>query len=87
MEVVGQPSAAIDAWEAVAELSPSDERALEQLHGLRSKVLLVLQPVTPFGACKRPLPARDLERFVVAAARAEFDVRVVPQTHKALNLR
>ena len=47
----------------------------------------MLQPVTPFGACKRPLPARDLERFVAAAARAEFDVRVVPQTHKALNLR
>lgn len=71
--------------EDVSDLS--FERALEQLHGLRSKVLLVLQPVTPFGACKRPLPARDLERFVAAAARAEFDVRVVPQTHKALNLR
>lgn len=65
----------------------SFERALEQLHGLRNKVVLLLQPVTPFGACKRPLPPSELARFVAAAARAEFDVRVVPQTHKALNLR
>jgi 7-carboxy-7-deazaguanine synthase len=64
----------------------SFERALEQLQGLRNKVMLVLQPVTPFGECKRPLPASELTRFVTAAARAEFDVRVVPQTHKSLNL-
>ncbi|MCK5941545.1 MAG: 7-carboxy-7-deazaguanine synthase QueE [Planctomycetes bacterium] len=64
----------------------SFERALEQLQGLRSKVLLVLQPVTPFGACKRALPARDLERYTATAVRHEFDVRVVPQTHKQLNL-
>ena len=65
----------------------SFERALEQLHGLRNKVVLLLQPVTPFGACKRPLPPSELARFVATAARAEFDVRVIPQTHKALNLR
>ena len=71
-----------------AEVSDlSFERALEQLRELRKKVLLVLQPVTPFGGCKRPLPARDLERLVATAVRAEFDVRVVPQTHKSLNLR
>ncbi len=71
-----------------AEVSDlSFERALAQLHDLRKKVLLVLQPVTPFGDCKRPLAARDLERFVATAVRAEFDVRVVPQTHKSLNLR
>ena len=65
----------------------SFERALEQLHGLRSKILLVLQPVTPFGECKRTLPARDLMRFVATAVRHEFDVRVVPQTHKTLNVQ
>ncbi|HEB52083.1 MAG TPA: 7-carboxy-7-deazaguanine synthase QueE [bacterium] len=62
------------------------ERALERLRPLRDKLLLVLQPVTPFGACKRPLPARDLERCVATAMRHEFDLRVVPQTHKTLNL-
>ena len=37
----------------------SFERALEQLHGLRSKVLLVLQPVTPRGGV-RETPDADL---------------------------
>ena len=68
-------------------LDVSFERALERLEAIRGKILLVLQPVTPFGDCKRALPARDLERFVATAARGGFDVRVVPQTHKALNLR
>jgi 7-carboxy-7-deazaguanine synthase len=65
---------------------PSFEQALEQLQPLRDKVLLVLQPVTPFGPVKRSLPASDLERFVATAVRHKFDVRVVPQTHKTLNL-
>ena len=65
---------------------PSLEQALENLVPVRDKVQLVLQPVTPFGAVKRPLPARDLERFVALAARHKFDVRVVPQTHKTMNL-
>ena len=60
--------------------------ALETLLPVRDKILLVLQPVTPFGAVKRPLPARDLERFIAMAVRHEFDVRVVPQTHKTMNL-
>ncbi|MGC6486742.1 MAG: radical SAM protein [Planctomycetota bacterium] len=65
----------------------SFERALEQLDGLRSKVLLVLQPATPFGDCRGPLAAKDLERFVATAARAGFDLRVVPQVHKSLRVR
>ena len=65
---------------------PSLERALEQLLPVRDKILLVLQPVTPFGAVNRSLPARDLERFVATAVRHKFDVRVVPQTHKVMNL-
>lgn len=65
----------------------SFERALEQLRELRSKVLLVLQPATPFGDCKGPLPAQDLERFVATAVRAGFDLRVVPQVHRSLRVR
>ena len=66
---------------------PSFEQALEQLQPLRDKILLVLQPVTPFGPVKRSLPASDLERFVATAVRHKFDVRVVPQTHNTLNLQ
>lgn len=62
------------------------EQALEQLVPVRDKILLMLQPVTPFGPVKRTLPASDLERFVATAVRHKFDVRVVPQTHKVLNL-
>ncbi len=65
---------------------PALEQALENLLPVRDKILLVLQPVTPFGAVKRPLPARDLERFVAMAVRYKFDVRVVPQIHKTMNL-
>lgn len=65
---------------------PSLEQALETLLPVRDKILLVLQPVTPFGEVRRPLPAQDLERFVALCVRQKFDVRVVPQTHKTLNL-
>ena len=63
------------------------ERALEQLQALSGKVLLVLQPVTPFDVGKRALPVRDLERWVATAARSGFDVRVLPAVHKLLNVR
>lgn len=69
-----------------AVTDPDFEVALEKLVPVRDKVLLVLQPVTPFGPVKRSLPARDLERFAATAVRHKFDVRVVPQTHKTLNL-
>jgi organic radical activating enzyme len=62
------------------------ERALEDLSPLREKIVLVLQPVTPFGAVTRTVPRPDLERFVATALRAGFDARVLPQVHKALQL-
>lgn len=62
------------------------ERALEQLAPVRDKILLVLQPVTPFGAATRPLPRVDLERYLAFAIRSQFDVRVLPQVHKALQI-
>jgi 7-carboxy-7-deazaguanine synthase len=62
------------------------ERALAELSPLREKLLLVLQPVTPFGACTKPVPRVDLQRYVAMAQRAQFDVRVLPQVHKALQV-
>lgn len=62
------------------------DTALLELQPLREKILLVLQPVTPFGAVKAPLRADDLQRFLAACQRGKFDVRVLPQVHKALHL-
>ena len=64
----------------------SFDRALADLQPVRDKILLVLQPVTPFGAVTRTLPRTDLERFVATALRQQFDVRVLPQVHKALQV-
>ncbi len=62
------------------------EAALAELQPVREKIVLVLQPVTPFGAVTRPLPRPDLLRHVAAARRAKFDVRVLPQVHKMLQV-
>jgi len=67
-------------------VDPSLERALADLEPVREKILLVLQPVTPFGAVTRTLPRGELERFTAMAMRARFDVRVLPQVHKALQV-
>lgn len=67
-------------------LDPSLERALDDLEPLRDKLLLVLQPVTPFGAVTRHLPRAELERFTATARRRKFDVRVLPQVHKQLQV-
>ncbi|MCB9887703.1 MAG: 7-carboxy-7-deazaguanine synthase QueE [Planctomycetes bacterium] len=69
-----------------AVTDPSLELALTELAPLREKIVLVLQPVTPFGAVTRPLTRDDLQRHAAAALRAGFDVRVLPQTHKVLQL-
>jgi organic radical activating enzyme len=62
------------------------EQSFADLLPLREKILLVLQPVTPFGAVARPLPRPELERYAASAVRAGFDVRVLPQVHKALQV-
>lgn len=64
----------------------SFERALADLLPVRDKILLVLQPVTPFGAVTKTLPRADLARFLATAQRAQFDVRVLPQVHKVLQV-
>ncbi|MBL8727818.1 MAG: 7-carboxy-7-deazaguanine synthase QueE [Planctomycetes bacterium] len=67
-------------------LDPSFETALADLGPVRERILLVLQPVTPFGAVRTPIARSELERFVATAQRAQFDVRVLPQVHKTLQL-
>lgn len=62
------------------------EQAFAELQPVREKLVLVLQPVTPFGAVTKPLPRADLQRHLAAAQRAQFDVRVLPQVHKALQI-
>ncbi|MBM4062377.1 MAG: 7-carboxy-7-deazaguanine synthase QueE [Planctomycetes bacterium] len=64
----------------------SVERALADLAGCRDRIVLVLQPATPFGAAPRSVARPELERFLAAALRGGFDVRVLPQVHKALRL-
>jgi organic radical activating enzyme len=62
------------------------ERALADLAPVRDKILLVLQPATPFGAVARSVARLDLMRFVAMAQRAQFDVRALPQVHKSLQV-
>ncbi|HEX6811832.1 MAG TPA: 7-carboxy-7-deazaguanine synthase QueE [Planctomycetota bacterium] len=67
-------------------IDPSFEAALAELQPMREKIALILQPVTPFGAVTRRLPRAELERFLSTAVRQQFDVRVLPQAHKILQL-
>lgn len=60
--------------------------ALERLAPYREQLLLVLQPVTPFGAvATRPKPAIVARLASLAAARG-FTYRVIPQTHPVLDV-
>ena len=69
---------------AVAEAS--FRRALADLLPFRDRIVLILQPVTPFGAEPRPLPAAALQQFADAAGRHGFDLRVLPQVHRQLQV-
>lgn len=60
--------------------------ALDRLRPLREDVLLVLQPVTPHLRETEPLPPEALDAAVDAAGSRGFDVRVLPQVHKALRV-
>lgn len=70
-----------------ADSSPASfQRALDDLAPFRDAVLLVLQPVTPFGAVTQRLSATALEDRAARAGAAGFRFRVIPQTHKALGV-
>ena len=61
--------------------------AMDDLAHLRDAVVLVLQPVTPFGAETESLPAAALQRHVAAARSRGFSFLVLPQVHRHLGLR
>ena len=74
VKIVLTPDVAEDAFEA----------GLARLRPLRGSIGLVLQPVTPFGAVDYPCPKEQVARF--AAIAAEFEPRILPQTHKLLGI-
>ena len=87
-EVALQRGATVDVKIVLTDkvADASLERAFEDLGPLREKIVVVLQPVTPFGAVTRTVPRADLERFLASTQRAGFDARVLPQVHKTLQL-
>lgn len=60
--------------------------ALRRLAPVRDQVLLVLQPVTPFGELTERLGADALLREARSARDAGFEVRVIPQLHPVLGI-
>lgn len=60
--------------------------AFEQLAGWRRNILLILQPVTPFGVVTEAVPPVRLRSLATLAADAGFDFRVLPQVHPAMGL-
>jgi organic radical activating enzyme len=60
--------------------------ALADLAHVRQQILLILQPVTPFGAVTAA-PAREaIARWLDLAIEAGFAVRVLPQLHRVLGV-
>ena len=68
----------------------SEETSEEELHQAvelvaetAPEVLLVIQPVTPFGGCKAASPKKILD-YQAYALKHLGDVRVIPQTHRMM---
>jgi len=74
VKVVVTPASGRDELRAMADAVASVDR----------DVPLIVQPVTPFGACRDTLPARDLIALVATLERTLSDVRLIPQTHKVI---
>ncbi len=69
----------------------SDETGEEEFHRavalvkeVSADILLVLQPVTPFGGCRAIAPERMLKAQTFALGQLK-DVRVIPQTHRMMD--
>jgi len=58
--------------------------ALARLRPFARAILLVLQPVTPFGVVTRAPSAAQVQRWLGMALDAGFTSRVLPQVHKVL---
>ena len=71
----------------VADLTTAEEffSAVELVANVDPKILLILQPVTPIKNVSAP-SAEKILTFQAAALKKIKDVRVIPQTHKFINL-
>lgn len=69
---------AVDAADVLA--------ALADLAEFRSQILLVLQPVTPFGRVRTTIPGDAAAGLAAAALKQGFDVRVLSQMHRVLGV-
>ena len=72
----------------VVAVETSDDEvrtAARMVADIAPETLLILQPVTPYGGCTAPTPARllALQRIALTAVK---DVRVIPQTHRMMDL-
>ena len=80
---------AVDVYVKVvvaAETRAEDvERAARLVADIAPATLLILQPVTPYGGCSAPTPVRLLELQHIAL-RHLSDVRIIPQTHRMMDL-
>ena len=71
----------------VADSTTAEEffSAVELVANVDPKILLILQPVTPIKNVSAP-SAEKILTFQAAALKKIKDVRVIPQTHKFINL-
>ena len=80
---------AVDVYVKVvvaAETRAEDvEHAAHLVADIAPATRLILQPVTPYGGCTAPTPARLLELQRIAL-RHLSDVRIIPQTHRMMDL-
>ena len=80
---------AVDVYVKVvvaAETRAEDvEHAAHLVADIAPATLLILQPVTPYGGCSAPTPVRLLELQHIAL-RHLSDVRIIPQTHRMMDL-
>lgn len=65
---------------------PSYLRALAALAPFGERILVILQPVTPYGEVTASAPPQTVLRCAQRAAAAGLPFRVLPQVHKALGM-
>jgi 7-carboxy-7-deazaguanine synthase len=62
------------------------DEAAERIAGVAPEVMLVLQPVTPFGGVREAPSAERLLEVFLRLSQALPDVRMIPQTHKQIGV-
>ncbi|MBC7528639.1 MAG: 7-carboxy-7-deazaguanine synthase QueE [Chthonomonadaceae bacterium] len=60
--------------------------AVETIRAVKDSMTLILQPVTPFGTETKGVTPQKMIRFHALASHLLQDVRVIPQTHKMMQL-